>query len=87
METPAPLARCPFAVRGVDSPEMADCPGFSAEVVLVGADRIVGTGLSCRHLRAQRDPRRPRAFVSACTHPSLGPRLASAQNGSALSQP
>jgi hypothetical protein len=64
--------RCPYALRGVDSVEMAGCPGYTPEVVPVGAERIVGVGLSCRHLRAQRDPRRKGAFISACTHPVVG---------------
>jgi hypothetical protein len=51
---------------------MAACPGYAPEVVEVGAERIVGSGLSCRHLRPQRDPRRPGAFISACTHPDPG---------------
>jgi hypothetical protein len=50
---------------------MASCPGYSPEVTAVGADRIVGHGLSCAHLRAQRDPRRRGGFVPGCTHPTL----------------
>lgn len=56
-------------MRGLDSAEMAACPGFDPEVVPVGAEHVVGSGLSCRHLRPQRDRRRPGAFVAACTHP------------------
>ena len=71
MSTSLAWARCPFAARGIDSPEMAACPGYDPEVVPVGAERIVGSGHSCRHLRPQRDPTRG-GFVSACTHPVLG---------------
>jgi hypothetical protein len=59
-------------VLGVDSTAMEGCPGFAPEPVAIGAERIVGTGLSCRHLRAQRSPARSGAWVSACTHPVLG---------------
>lgn len=51
---------------------MEACPGFFPEHVPVGADRIVGRGLSCRHLTSQPSPGRPGAYVSACTHPVLG---------------
>ena len=61
-------------MRGLDSAEMAACPGFDPEVVPVGAERVVASGLSCRHLRPQRDRGRPGAFVSACTHPDPGMR-------------
>ncbi|HEY0411428.1 MAG TPA: hypothetical protein VGE42_14300 [Candidatus Dormibacteraeota bacterium] len=64
--------RCPYAVRGVDSRAMEGCPGFAPELVLIGAERIVGSGHSCRHLRAQPDLRRRGAYVSACTHPLVG---------------
>ncbi len=56
---------------------MEGCPGYAPEPVLIGAERIVGSGLSCRHLRPQADPRRCGAYVSACTHPLLG----AAENG------
>ena len=68
---PASHPRCPFSVHGLDDPEMAGCPGYSPQLTAVGADRIVGHGLSCAHLRAQRDPRRAGAFVPACMHPTL----------------
>ena len=51
---------------------MEGCPGFAPELVPVGAERIVGAGLSCGHLRAQRAPWRRGAYISACTHPVLG---------------
>jgi hypothetical protein len=63
---------CPFSGRGVDSPEMRTCPGYEPEAVPVGAERIVGCGESCRHLRGQRRPGRRGGYVSACTHPVLG---------------
>jgi len=72
VETPAAHPRCPYAVQGVDSTAMEGCPGFAPELVPVGAERIVGAGLSCRHLRAQRAPWRRGAYISACTHPVLG---------------
>jgi hypothetical protein len=75
--------RCPFAIRGVDSAEMAACRGYAPEVVPVGAERIVGSGHSCRHLRPQRDPARRGAFVSACTHPVLGARVTANGSGGA----
>jgi hypothetical protein len=59
-------------VRGIDSAEMEGCPGYAPEPVLIGAERIVGSGYSCRHMRAQPDPRRRGAYVSACTHPLIG---------------
>jgi hypothetical protein len=59
---------------------MRGCPGFTPETVQVGADLIVGTGVSCRHLRAQRNPRRRGfGFVSACTHPLLAAGTAGQQ--------
>lgn len=73
MQTAAPAhPRCPYAVLGVDAEAMEGCPGFAPEPVPVGADHIVGTGLSCRHLRSQHSPGRAGAYVSACTHPVLG---------------
>jgi hypothetical protein len=51
---------------------MEGCPGYAPELVLIGAERIVGSGHSCRHLRAQPDLRRRGAYVSACTHPLIG---------------
>jgi hypothetical protein len=56
---------------------MEGCPGYAPELVLIGAERIVGSGHSCRHLRAQPDLRRRGAYVSACTHPLIG----AAENG------
>jgi hypothetical protein len=75
VEMPAAHPRCPYAVHGIDSSAMEGCPGYAPEPVLVGAERIVGAGLSCRYLRAQRAPRRRGAFISACTHPVLGAPL------------
>lgn len=57
---------------GLNSRAMEACPGFAPDPVDVGAERIVGTGISCLHLRAQRSPGRAGAWVSACTHPVLG---------------
>ena len=71
--------RCPYAVLGIDSAEMAACPGYDPEVVLVGAERIVARGRSCRHLRAQPDPARQGAFISGCTHPVLGASVAATE--------
>jgi hypothetical protein len=72
VEIQAAHPRCPYAVHGVDSEAMEGCPGFAPEIVPVGAERIVGAGLSCQHLRAQRVPWRRGAYISACTHPVLG---------------
>jgi hypothetical protein len=58
-------------VHGLDASQMARCPGYAPEVTVVGADRVVGHGLSCAHLRAQRDPRRAGAYIPACMHPTL----------------
>ena len=68
--------RCPFGVRGLDSAEMAACLGYDPEMVRVGAERIVGGGRSCGHLRAQRNLARRGAYISACTHPVLGTSIA-----------
>lgn len=73
VQTDAPAhPRCPYAVLGLDSRAMAGCPGYAPEPVEVGAERTVGSGLSCRHLRSQRAPAREGAWVSACTNPVLG---------------
>lgn len=76
--------RCPYAALGIDSAEMAACSGFAPETVEVGAEHVVGRGRSCRHLRAQRDPAREGAFVSACTHPVLGVPVAGEGNGNGV---
>jgi hypothetical protein len=62
------VTRCPFAVLGLDSDQMAACPGFDAEVVAfttMGVGQAV-RGLSCLHLGSERTPR---GYVGACHHP------------------
>ncbi len=62
------VPRCPFAVLGLDSDQMAACPGFDGEVidfVSIGMAQNVG-GLSCLHLSSAQSSR---GFVGACHHP------------------
>ncbi|HZS14537.1 MAG TPA: hypothetical protein VFC09_08080 [Candidatus Dormibacteraeota bacterium] len=62
------LMRCPFAVLGLDSDQMAACPGYDGEVVTFGLDPTAarGTGRTCLHLGAERSTR---GFVGSCHHP------------------
>ena len=62
------MVRCPFAVLGLDSDQMAACPGFDGEVVTFGltAPTLARQGLTCLHLGAERGPR---GLVGACHHP------------------
>jgi len=62
------VPRCPFSVLGLDSDQMAACPGFDAEVInftSMGLAQAV-TGLSCLHLASEQHGR---GFVGACHHP------------------
>jgi hypothetical protein len=62
------IVRCPFAVLGLDSDQMAACPGFDGEVVTFGlsAPTMARQGLTCLHLGADRGMR---GFVGGCHHP------------------
>jgi hypothetical protein len=62
------MMRCPFAVLGLDSDQMAACPGYDGEVVTFGmtAAGAVHRGRTCLHLGAQPGPR---GFVGGCHHP------------------
>jgi hypothetical protein len=62
------VTRCPFSVLGLDSDQMAACPGFDSEVVnftAMGMGNAV-KGLSCLHLGSEHSSR---GFVGACHHP------------------
>jgi hypothetical protein len=64
----AMVTRCPFSVLGLDSDQMAACPGFDGEVVnftALGQGQAV-RGLSCLHLGSEHSGR---GFVGACHHP------------------
>lgn len=62
------VTRCPFSVLGLDSDQMAACPGFDAEVVSFTSLGMGGgvRGLSCMHLGSEQSGR---GFVGACHHP------------------
>ena len=62
------VTRCPFSVLGLDSDQMAACPGFDAEVVNFTSMGMGGgvRGLSCLHLGSELNGR---GFVGACHHP------------------
>lgn len=62
------VPRCPFSVLGLDSDQMAACPGFDGEVLTftaMGVGQAV-RGLSCLHLGSTHSGR---GFVGACHHP------------------
>lgn len=62
------VTRCPFSVLGLDSDQMAACPGFDSEVVAfttMGIGEAV-RGLSCLHLGSERTER---GYVGTCHHP------------------
>ena len=62
------VTRCPFSVLGLDSDQMAACPGFDAEVVnftAMGMAQAV-KGLSCLHLASEPSGR---GYVGSCHHP------------------
>jgi len=62
------MMRCPFAVLGLDSDQMAACPGYDGEVVTFGmtAAGTIHQGRTCLHLGAQPGPR---GYVGGCHHP------------------
>jgi hypothetical protein len=64
------IVRCPFAVLGLDSDQMAACPGYDGEVVGFGFGlSSVGNrpqGMTCLHLGAEQGAR---GFVGGCHHP------------------
>lgn len=62
------VSRCPFSVLGLDSDQMAACPGFDAEVVNFTAIGLGGAvkGLSCLHLGSEQSGR---GYVGSCHHP------------------
>jgi hypothetical protein len=62
------VTRCPFSVLGLDSDQMAACPGFDSEVVnftAMGVGQAV-KGLSCLHLGPEHSGR---GYVGTCHHP------------------
>ncbi|HXA29396.1 MAG TPA: hypothetical protein VN193_11700 [Candidatus Angelobacter sp.] len=62
------IVRCPFAVLGLDSDQMAACPGYDGEVITFGmtAGGSGAQGRTCLHLGAEQSPR---GFVGGCHHP------------------
>jgi len=60
------ILRCPFAVLGLDSDQMAACPGYDGEVVRFSMTAGPGQGRTCLHLGAERTMR---GFVGGCHHP------------------
>jgi hypothetical protein len=62
------MLRCPFAVLGLDSDQMAACPGYDGEVVTFGmtAAGVGNRGRTCLHMGAEQGPR---GYVGGCHHP------------------
>jgi hypothetical protein len=62
------ILRCPFAVLGLDSDQMAACPGYDGEVITFGmsAPGTVAAGRTCLHLGSEQSAR---GFVGGCHHP------------------
>lgn len=61
------ILRCPFAVLGLDSDQMAACPGYDGEVIAFSmAPETPAAGRTCLHLGAERSMR---GFVGGCHHP------------------
>jgi len=62
------IVRCPFAVLGLDSDQMAACPGYDGEVITFGMTTTGGrgSGRTCLHLGAEQSAR---GFVGGCHHP------------------
>lgn len=62
------MRRCPFAALGLDSDDMAACPGYEAEVVSF-AGLALGRGISgsaCVNMGAGPGVR---GYVGSCFHP------------------
>lgn len=61
------ILRCPFAVLGLDSDQMAACPGYDGEVVTFSMHPgSPARGRTCLHLGAEQTMR---GFVGGCHHP------------------
>jgi hypothetical protein len=62
------ISRCPFAILGLDSDQMAACPGYDGEVVQFSwaASGTAIAGRICLHLGGEQAGR---GQVGACHHP------------------
>jgi hypothetical protein len=62
------ISRCPFAILGLDSDQMAACPGYEGEVVsfALSAAGTAAQGRTCLHVGAEPAAR---GFAGGCHHP------------------